>query len=85
MDVSYEDGLELSTLPRLDQRRNELFQKFTTKCFNAERFRNRWFTDKTASGYHLRRELQVVEERARCDRLQNAPTHRMRKMVNETR
>ena len=40
---SYRKCLEEATLPSLKERRKTLFEKFAVKCWNAERWRLRWF------------------------------------------
>ena len=73
----------MAGIPTLKERREALFKAFTVKAYNSEIYRNRWFEDKTASKYCLRKERKVVQNFARCDRLQQAPIYRMRQLINE--
>ena len=84
LDVPYSRCLEEAGLETLEARRQSLFENFATRAYENEFFKERWFTKKQPSGYGLRREQEVVEEPARCDRLVNAPIYQMRKYINET-
>ena len=82
---SYAECLELAGIEPLNVRRQTLFESFTRKCFESERFNTKWFEQKQESRYGLRRQAAVVEEFALWDRLQNAPIYKMRKRINDVR
>ena len=81
-DLSYNECLERSGIPSLRNRRGELFERFVTKTYESNTFKERWFKEKEKSSYNLRHEEVVVQNFASCERLQNAPIYRFRQLVN---
>ena len=82
-ETPYRECLEKAGIGRLDERREELLQKFTAKSYESSRFSGRWFEKKEESTYALRKENKIVEEFAKRDRLCNAPLFRMRRILNK--
>lgn len=83
LNVSYAAALEKANLQTLKERREELFKNFTVKVFRSEKYRERWFTERANPVYGLRNERKLVQNYARCERLQRSPIYMMRQLVNE--
>ena len=83
LDKSYKFCLQESLLPRLDERRQELFEAFAEKMSESPLFAATWFPEKNVSKYDLRRQNKYVEEFAHCEHLQKAPICAMRRLLND--
>ena len=83
LTTTYQECLRLSGLESLAARRCALFERFVRNSYGYPRFQSRWFTPKTKSIYPLRTEKKVCKLFANCDRLQNAPLYKARKIINE--
>ena len=80
--TSYSDCLQKTEIERLDDRRERIFRAFKAKCYESGYFGSRWFVEKPASHYGLRKTDKVVQNFAQCDRLRFAPLYEMRRMIN---
>ena len=80
--VAYSTCLERAGIETLRQRRETLFNNFTHKAYESDRYNARWFTPHQKSSYALRREDLVVQKFAHRDRLKNAPCYKMREIIN---
>ena len=80
---SYASILEEENLDRLSERRQKLFDDFTLKASNSERYSSRWFPTKTFEHADLRKERIYVEKYARTDRLRFSPLYTMRRRLNK--
>ena len=81
LHVSYEDALKRSGLPRLDDRRCEIFKKFAVKAGGNDRFKD-WFPLNSPSKYNLRKEKTFKEFHAKTERLRKSPLYEMRRLLN---
>ena len=81
--VPYSSCLEKAGIETLKQRREALFNRFTHKAFESDRYNERWFTPHQRSSYGLRKENLVVQKFAYRDRLKNAPCYKMREIINQ--
>ena len=66
----------------LRQRRIDHVDKFARKCANSEKFGHLFPTVQHRRTARNRREVEYVEEFARCDRLKNSPLFFMRRRLN---
>ena len=80
--MPYAEGLRRSGLETLATRRDTITKAFTSKAYESDRFRERWFKPSRASGYSLRSRRAVAQEFAARDRLVNAPIYKMREDIN---
>ena len=82
-DKSHTELLELSGLPCLSERRNQLCNSFCLKIYNNERFRNEWIEERLFVGPNLRHQKIIVEKQAKTNRLYNSPIYKIRRTLND--
>ena len=82
VDRSYNSVIEAENVPRLDCRREEMFERFSVKSSKNPRFKDRWFPLSAQTPHDTRRPLKYAEFHARTDRLLNSPLYQMRKRLN---
>ena len=80
--LDYENLLETSNIPRLSERREEMFKKFALKSTKNDKIKDTWFPKKTNNGYNTRMTQPYQESTASTERLKNSPIYQMRKFLN---
>ena len=79
--VSYDNALEKSGLKTMLQRREDICDKFVSKCVRNTLW-DHWFPLQQAPSYDLRRKRRYLEEWAHTDRLYRSPIYSMRRLLN---
>ena len=82
-DHDYEKLLELSGIKRLDQRRKDLFRKFSMKMSASTRFSRKWLPKKECRE-NIRETKRYIEFHARTTRLYRSPIFTMRRLLNSS-
>ena len=80
--ISYSTALERSGLDSLEQRRQELFKKFTLKTSTNPRY-SEWFPIHTPYKYQMRKMKRYEEKNANTERLYKSPIYPTRRLLNE--
>ena len=70
--TSYRDLLQMSRLPRLSDRCEELFKKFTLKTFANPRY-DHWFPPAPKESHDLRKKPKNLEKKPNTDRMKKKP------------
>ena len=78
---SYRKALEEAELPTLEDRRGNIFEKFTKKLIENEAYTD-WFPRNEAPAYALRQTNKFKEFHANTDRLYRSPLYTMRRAAN---
>ena len=80
---SYNTIIAAQDIPRLAERRDQMFTKFALKCSTNPRFREKWFPLNPQSSKGLRAQNKYVEFPARTERMLKSPLYQMRKRLNQ--
>ena len=80
-NVSYRTALLETNTPRLEERRQQLVEKFAQKCVKEERFKS-WFPLNFEAPYDTRRREKYKISRGRTQRFYRNPLSYMRKYLN---
>lgn len=80
-DCSYKDAMEKAGILTLEERRREIFRKFTAKTSANQRFAD-WFPSHRPYLYELRAKKKYEELKANTDRLYKSPLFTMRRLLN---
>ena len=79
--TSYRDALHRSGLPRLSERRSELFGKFALKTFNNPRY-SHWFAPAPNKNHDLRKKPKILKKKPKTDRMIKNPMYQMIEYIN---
>lgn len=74
--------LAVSSLDRLERRRDLLFAKFARIIEKNDGFQKRWLPLAPEVPHDLRTQGKYLETKANCTRLQNSPIYRVRALLN---
>ena len=81
--LSYRECLVNAGLPTLKARRELSFLKFSRRVETNERYRKRWLPPAHKVGYPLRAANKYKMTKPNCNRLENTPIFRVRKILND--
>ena len=82
-DLSYEDLLQKTQIPRLRDRRRMLFEKFCIKMSASDHFKMKWLPRKELENTrNVRNPKKYLEFNAGTDRLHRCPLYEMRRFLN---
>ena len=79
---SYEVLLKKSSIPRLSDRREEMFKKFSEKAKNNPKVSEEWFPKNPPPTHNTRNKEVYKELTAKTERLKNSPLFQMGKRLN---
>ena len=80
--MSYRKALEEAAIPTLEERRQNIFEKFTKKLVSNNGLKN-WFPEQEAPKYALRQTNKYKEYHANTDPLFRSPLYTMRRLANK--
>ena len=82
-DYTYDDLLKKSGLKTLENRRDDLFKKFSLKMAKSQRFSTKWLPRMERSERpNTRASKEYIEFYARTSRLYHSPIFKMRRVLN---
>ena len=81
-EKSYRETLEKGRIQSLEERRQDIFDKFAVKLAKNPDYQH-WLPKTSFTGYDLREELIFTEHFAATERLRNSPLYAIRRRLNE--
>ena len=80
---TYEDLINAANIKTLEERRENMFEKFAIKMSKSERFSRKWLPKRENERENLRDSKKYIEFYARTDRMYNSPLFKMRRILNQ--